>query len=119
MHDMAHHSFFSSKRANIVGATLLGALVYTPYSGWKRGHDYHHRHSNKTDRKQWAQTAPLTVRQFRALPLWGRCLYRLVYGHWTLCTTTPWLYFVVFQRLISKVSRPPLPSSLPGTCAPC
>ena len=23
-------------------------MVYTPYTGWKRGHDYHHRHSNNT-----------------------------------------------------------------------
>ena len=106
MHDMAHHSYFTSRRANALGATLLGALTYTPYSGWKIGHDYHHRHSNNTDRKQWAQTAPLTVREFRELPLWSRWAYRLAYGHWTLCTTTPWLYFVVLQRFIATVAAP-------------
>jgi hypothetical protein len=29
--------------ANEVGAVLLGAIVYTPYSGWAKGHNYHHR----------------------------------------------------------------------------
>mmetsp|Transcript_42440 Transcript_42440/g.113544 ORF Transcript_42440/g.113544 Transcript_42440/m.113544 type:complete len:298 (+) Transcript_42440:81-974(+) len=102
MHDMAHHSFFTSQRMNAVCATLIGALVWTPYSGWKRGHDYHHRHSNNTDRKQWAQTAPLTVDQFRALPWWGQWIYRFAYGPITLCTTTPWIYFVILQRYMSK-----------------
>ena len=43
MHDMAHHSFFSSRVANEVGAVIMGAMVYTPYSGWSKGHNYHHR----------------------------------------------------------------------------
>lgn len=102
MHDMAHHSFFSSKMANIVGATLLGALVYTPYSGWKKGHDYHHRHSNNTDRKQTAQTAPITVQQYKSFTRWHQMAYKMIYGHWSLVTTTPWLYFVIVQRLMSK-----------------
>eukprot|EP00961_Rhodomonas_salina_P083786 1125945-Rhodomonas_salina.3 len=88
---MAHHNYFSSKQANATIATLLGTFCYTPYTGWKKGHDYHHRHSNNTDsgkskfasfvaldpghfsdayvvptcdRKQYAQTAPLTVQQY-------------------------------------------------------
>lgn len=100
-HDMAHHNYFSSKQANATIATLLGTFCYTPYTGWKKGHDYHHRHSNNTDRKQYAQTAPLTVQQYSELPKWQQLMYRCIYGHWSLLTTTPTFYFMVFQRFLS------------------
>ena len=62
------------------------------------------RHSNNTDRKQVAQTAPLTVAQYKEMPRWRQIGYNFIYGHWTLITTTPWIYFVFVQRLISKVT---------------
>lgn len=58
-HDMAHHNYFSSKQANATIATLLGTFCYTPYTGWKKGHDYHHRHSNNTDRLELAMQQKL------------------------------------------------------------
>mmetsp|Transcript_36130 Transcript_36130/g.81343 ORF Transcript_36130/g.81343 Transcript_36130/m.81343 type:complete len:386 (-) Transcript_36130:494-1651(-) len=101
-HDMAHHSFFSKSKINAIGAVMLGWMVYTPYSGWKRGHDYHHRHSNNIDRKQYAQTAPLDVKQYQKLSQTQKLMYKMIYGHWTLVSTTPYLYFMVYQRFISK-----------------
>lgn len=36
------------------------------------------------------------------MPVWSRVAYNAIYGHWTLLTTTPWLYFVVGQRFMSS-----------------
>jgi omega-6 fatty acid desaturase (delta-12 desaturase) len=102
MHDMAHHAFFSSKLANMVGATILGTLVYTSYTGWKKGHDYHHEHSNNIDKQQFAQTAPLTIEAYNKMPTLYRWLYRVIYGHYTLYTITPFIYFNVIQRFFSS-----------------
>lgn len=140
-HDMAHHSFFSNKFMNQAGviprprvafphsiswfrteagaltrdapqATLLGWIVYTPYTGWKKGHDYHHRHSNNTERKQFAQTAPLTAQQFLQLTPLQRLGYKLVYGQWSLVSITPTFYFIVYQVRLPGCS-PPNPSPAP------
>lgn len=101
-HDMAHHAFFSSPLANRITATLLGTFVHTPYSGWKKGHDYHHEHSNNTDYKQYAQTAPLTISQYKKLSRYMQNIYNFIYGHYTLTTTTPLIYFMIIQRFMSR-----------------
>eukprot|EP00761_Pharyngomonas_kirbyi_P011404 gb/GECH01011429.1/.p1 GENE.gb/GECH01011429.1/~~gb/GECH01011429.1/.p1 ORF type:complete len:350 (+),score=29.42 gb/GECH01011429.1/:1-1050(+) len=100
-HDMAHHNYFSSDTMNMIVATLIGVIDYTPYTGWKNGHDYHHRHSNKTDRKQYAQTAPWDVEQFSKAPTWVKMLYTFVYSKYTLFTLSPLLYFSLYNRMIS------------------
>lgn len=100
-HDMAHNSFFSSSALNSFVAPFAGMVDFTPYSGWKHGHDYHHRHSNKTDRKQYAQTAPWDIDQFSKAPMWLKFLYSFVYNKYCLFTLTPLLYFALYNRITS------------------
>jgi omega-6 fatty acid desaturase (delta-12 desaturase) len=100
-HDCAHNSFFPSTFANKMYCWITSAQLITPYSGWKGGHDYHHRVSNNDDKKQYSQTAPWSLEQFNKASRWQRIGYSLIYGKFTLVSTTPILYFAIVQRFLS------------------
>eukprot|EP01097_Dermamoeba_algensis_P008166 TRINITY_DN5319_c0_g1_i1.p1 TRINITY_DN5319_c0_g1~~TRINITY_DN5319_c0_g1_i1.p1 ORF type:complete len:244 (+),score=21.82 TRINITY_DN5319_c0_g1_i1:326-1057(+) len=100
---MAHNAFFPSTTANTVIGTLMGTLVYTPLSFWKRGHNYHHKHSNNMDRKQYGQTAPWTTETFNKASFAQKCVYVFLYGQYSLFTIVPFLYFVVIQRIFATI----------------
>jgi acyl-lipid omega-6 desaturase (Delta-12 desaturase) len=100
-HDMAHNSFFPSKIANYVGALVLGTMVFTPVSFWTRGHNYHHKNSNKLNHPQHAQTASWETSKYLAASPLKRKLYRWVYGKYTLFTINPVIYFLGIHRFVS------------------
>ena len=77
VHDAGHLSLFSSPQLNEYALRITSPLFCMPGVGWwKPGHNYHHHHSNDLDYEQGSQTAPFTVRQFRAMKRWQRALYR-------------------------------------------
>lgn len=97
-HDLCHGSLFASRRWNLVLAPLVGTLVSTSSSVWKREHDRHHRDSNNLDRSQDGQTAPWTVAQYEAAPRWQRRAYWLLNQRPVLFGLVPPLYFLGFMR---------------------
>lgn len=101
-HDMAHNSFFPSKLANQIGAIILGTMVFTPASFWERGHNYHHKNSNKLNHPQHAQTAAWETSNYLKASPFKRMLYRWVYGKYTLFTINPVIYFLGIHRLVSS-----------------
>jgi len=42
LHDCAHGTLFPSRTANALVGTLAGLLTWTPFLGYRRGHDAHH-----------------------------------------------------------------------------
>lgn len=98
-HDMAHGSFFASKTLNYYIALLLGTIVVTPFSHWTNGHNHHHRHSNKLDRKQYSQTSPWDTELFKSKKFYEKLAYKFAYGKYTLFTIIPWLYFIILQHI--------------------
>jgi acyl-lipid omega-6 desaturase (Delta-12 desaturase) len=102
-HDCAHRNFFPTHTANYLYCMITTGAVLTPYTGWQRGHDYHHRVSNNDSKKQYSQTAPWSMSTYQAAPTWQKIAYALIYGKYTLITTTPVVYFWVGQRFMSTV----------------
>jgi omega-6 fatty acid desaturase (delta-12 desaturase) len=79
-HDCSHGAFFSHREANDWTGRVIGVLTLTPYDFWRRTHALHHATSGNLDRRGFGDIDTLTVREYRALPLWGRMRYRL-YRH--------------------------------------
>jgi omega-6 fatty acid desaturase (delta-12 desaturase) len=79
-HDCGHGSFFRDRLANDWVGRFLGVLTLTPYDDWRRTHAVHHANSGHLDRRGVGDIGTLTVREFKALGVWGRLRYRL-YRH--------------------------------------
>ena len=79
-HDCGHGSFFRNRRANDGVGRVIGVLTLTPYDAWRRAHASHHATSGHLDRRGIGDIDTLTVREFNALPAWGRLRYR-AYRH--------------------------------------
>ncbi|MEK6597695.1 MAG: fatty acid desaturase, partial [Gemmatimonadota bacterium] len=77
MHDCGHGSFFKSRRANDIVGFFTGVLTLTPYTQWRRDHAIHHATSGHLEERGFGDIAPLTVREYLDLNLWGRFKYRL------------------------------------------
>jgi acyl-lipid omega-6 desaturase (Delta-12 desaturase) len=79
-HDCSHGAFFSHRFANDWIGRVIGVVTMTPYDLWRRTHAIHHATSGNLDRRGFGDVDTLTVREYRALPYWGRLRYRL-YRH--------------------------------------
>jgi len=79
-HDCGHGSFFASRRANDLLGRAIGLVTLTPYAFWRNSHAIHHATSGNLDRRGTGDITTLTVREYLALPLWRRLLYR-AYRH--------------------------------------
>jgi acyl-lipid omega-6 desaturase (Delta-12 desaturase) len=64
MHDCAHGSFFSSRRANEIVGFITGVITLTPFAQWRRDHALHHASSGDLDRRGHGDVPTLTVREY-------------------------------------------------------
>ena len=101
-HDMGHGSFFPNKKMNYIVATLIGPLVTTPISFWKKSHNYHHVNSNKINMPQHGQTAVWDNIKYKESSNYSRFFYKFCYGKFTLFTVNPVIYFLIINRFLSK-----------------
>jgi acyl-lipid omega-6 desaturase (Delta-12 desaturase) len=79
-HDCGHGAYFRSARANNIVGHVCSLFTWTPYANWRRQHAQHHGVWNNLDRRQSGAdiySSCLTVREYRALSLRRRCIYRL------------------------------------------
>jgi acyl-lipid omega-6 desaturase (Delta-12 desaturase) len=102
-HDLAHGSFFPNKQLNWLGALVTGTLVFTPATYWDRGHNYHHKNSNKLNHPQHAQTAAWEKNKYDSVSDYMKTLYRWTYGKYTLFTINPLIYFLFVHRFFSTL----------------
>ena len=78
MHDCAHGSFFTSRRANRVVGAVTGLLTLIPFEHWRHEHALHHASAGDLDRRGHGDVETLTVREYLARSRWGRLRYRIV-----------------------------------------
>jgi omega-6 fatty acid desaturase (delta-12 desaturase) len=76
-HDCCHHSFFKSRKANVVCGIITGMLTFFPYYRWQREHFVHHATSSNLNRKGTGDIWTLTVDEYLALSPSQRLVYRL------------------------------------------
>jgi omega-6 fatty acid desaturase (delta-12 desaturase) len=101
-HDCGHGSFFPSRRANILVGRLCSLITMTPFANWGRQHGLHHADWNNLDRSGGGidiYSACLTVREYLALSLWQRLLYRVPRHPLVANVAFPPLVFLVLYRV--------------------
>jgi omega-6 fatty acid desaturase (delta-12 desaturase) len=99
-HDCGHGSFFRSRRANDIVGMLAGLLLFTPYYQWRHQHAVHHATAGDLDRRGAGDIFTLTVREYLALPRWGRLRYRLFRHPAVLLGIGPLYSFLITQRFV-------------------
>jgi omega-6 fatty acid desaturase (delta-12 desaturase) len=98
-HDCGHGTFFASRLANDWVGRVIGVLTLTPYDCWRRMHATHHATTGNLDRRGTGDLDTLTVREYQALPRWGRLKYRLYRHPLIMFGVGPAYLFLLQQRL--------------------
>ena len=96
-HDCGHGSFFRSRWLNDWIGRVIGVLTLTPYDYWRHTHAVHHASSGNLARRGMGDIDTLTVREYLALPWWGRLRYRL-YRHPLVMFGLGPIYMFMFQH---------------------
>ena len=77
MHDCAHGSFLSSRRANQWVGVFTGLITLQTFHCWRHDHIRHHAAGGDLAADGTGDVEILTVEDFQALPRRGRLVYRL------------------------------------------
>jgi acyl-lipid omega-6 desaturase (Delta-12 desaturase) len=103
MHDCAHGSFFSSRRANEIVGWFTGVLTLTAFGAWRHSHALHHASSGDLDRRGHGDVDTITVSEYLALSRRGRFKYRLFRNPFVLLGIGP-LFFMIDNRIPRSMS---------------
>jgi omega-6 fatty acid desaturase (delta-12 desaturase) len=103
-HDCGHGSFFRSRRANDMVGAFTSFLVFLPYYRWRREHSIHHANAGDLDNRGVGDINTLTVKEYMALPRWGRMKYRLYRNPIVMFLIGPLYVFVVSYRFAPRRS---------------
>jgi omega-6 fatty acid desaturase (delta-12 desaturase) len=98
-HDCGHGSFFQARWANDLLGWVLGVLTFTAYTSWQHSHAIHHAGSGNLDRRGIGDMTTLTVPEYRALPAWRQCTYRLYRHPLVMFGLGPVWMFVIRNRI--------------------
>jgi len=98
-HDCGHRAFFKSALVNDVVGSLIGIVTLTPHAYWRRLHRLHHSASGNLDKRGYGDIDTLTVREYEALTLVGRLIYRLYRNPLVMFGLAPAFQFVIWHRL--------------------
>lgn len=98
-HDCGHGAFFRHRLANDWIGRAIGVLTLTPYDFWRETHAEHHATSGNLDRRGVGDLDMLTVREYLALPWYGRLRYRLYRHPLVLFGLGPAYLFLLQHRL--------------------
>jgi acyl-lipid omega-6 desaturase (Delta-12 desaturase) len=98
-HDCTHGSMFNGERANRFVGRTLSLFLTVPFYSWKAEHDDHHSHVVDMERIDKGDVTLLTVAQYRSLPTWKRCGYRIFRHPLFMLLAAPFLYFFIKSRV--------------------
>ena len=98
-HDCGHGSFFGNRRLNDWVGRIIGIVTLTPYDVWRQTHAIHHATTGNLDRRGVGDMPTMTVAEYRAKPLLGRILYRIVRNPLFLFGIVPFYSFFLQSRL--------------------
>jgi len=100
-HDCGHGAYFKSQRANEITGRLCSLVTFTPYAHWRRNHAKHHAAWNNLDKRDGGvdiYVTCLTVKEYSALSIIGRCFYRLSrHPIVTQLVIPPFVFLILFR----------------------
>lgn len=102
LHDCAHTSFFTSRRANTVLGYICGILTFTPFNYWQHNHLVHHGSYADLDKRGVGDIWTLTVEEYKAAPRMRRLGYRLYRHPLIFLGVGPGYFFLFTQRLLHQ-----------------
>ena len=107
-HDCGHGSFTRSRRLNTVVGSVIGVVVFTPYTYWTRAHIRHHATTGDLDRRGSGDLWLMTTDEYRVASPGQRLYYRIYHHPLFLMTVGPVIKFVIAQRLRMdpRIDRP-------------
>jgi omega-6 fatty acid desaturase (delta-12 desaturase) len=98
-HDCGHGSFFKSTRWNTIVGYITGILTLTAYHYWTRDHAIHHATAGDLDRRGVGDVKVITVKEYQALPRWGKVGYRIMRNPFIMFFIGAPLVFIVVHRI--------------------
>jgi acyl-lipid omega-6 desaturase (Delta-12 desaturase) len=98
-HDCVHSSFVRSDRAGRVIGRVLGVIVFTPFTEWRRSHLGHHATSGDLDRRDIGDVWTMTVEEYLAAPRRKRFRYRVTRNPALMLLVGSLLVFLVGNRI--------------------
>lgn len=101
-HDCGHGSFFKSKSANKTVGFIAGLMTLTPYRHWTWQHAVHHGTSGNLDQRGIGDVWTMTLKEYKAAPLWLKLQYRLTRNPLILFFFGPLGLFIIYQRFSYK-----------------
>ncbi len=105
-HDCGHGSFTRSRRLNTLVGTLIGVVVFTPYTRWTRAHRKHHATTGDLDRRGSGDVWMWTTDEYRAASPGRRLYYRIYHHPFFLMSIGPVIKFVIVERFILDPKLP-------------
>jgi omega-6 fatty acid desaturase (delta-12 desaturase) len=101
-HDCGHWSLFQSAKANRWVGTILGVLVFTPFSHWRQSHAVHHATAGNLDKRGTGDVWTMTVDEYLESSRWKKIFYRVYRNPLIMFGIGPLLTFLILHRLPSK-----------------
>jgi len=101
-HDCCHHSFFKSRKANVIVGVIMGVLTFFPYDQWKYEHWVHHATNSNLNRRGTGDIWMLTVNEYVALSPFRRMVYRVYRSPFVMLGIGPVYLFLIGYRYNRK-----------------
>ncbi len=98
-HDCGHGSFVGSPLGRQIIGHILGVLVFSSLSDWRRSHGIHHSTSGNLDRRGIGDVWTMTADEFEASSRFRRLRYRLFRNPFIMFGLGPFSTFVLGHRL--------------------
>jgi omega-6 fatty acid desaturase (delta-12 desaturase) len=101
-HDCVHGSYLSSPIARQIVGNILGVLVFTSFSDWRRSHGIHHSTSGNLDRRGIGDIWTMTADEYEGSSPLRRLRYRLFRNPLVMFGIGPFFTFVIAHRLPTR-----------------
>jgi omega-6 fatty acid desaturase (delta-12 desaturase) len=98
-HDCVHGSYVATPIGRQIIGNILGVLVFTSYSDWRRAHGIHHSTSGNLDRRGVGDIWTMTVEEYRASSPFRRFRYRVFRNPLVMFGLGPFFTFVLGNRI--------------------
>lgn len=104
MHDCAHDSLFTSKKANRLTGSVLAIILFTPFSQWRHDHIGHHATAGNLSKRGVGDVPMLTRSEYVQATRLKKFEYKLTRNPYLIVVLGPFYSLIFRPRFTSKKS---------------